>query len=59
MKLMLLDGSSHQLIDAVSMALKERDTARLALTTIAAGIDPFADQLQNWVAGWCDKGLGR
>ncbi len=59
MRLMLLDGSSHQLIDVISQAVKERDAARLALTTIAAGIDPFADQDQNWIAAQCDKGLGR
>jgi hypothetical protein len=37
----------------------ENAALRAALETIAQGIDPYADQLQNWIAGQIDTALGK
>ena len=50
-------SARHELIMAVSQAVKERDKARSILATIAAGINPYEDQLQNWIAGQIDTAL--
>ena len=52
-------SARHELIMLVSQAVKERDKARAILATIAAGINPYEDQLQNWIAGQIDTALGK
>lgn len=58
MNMMLLEGSSHQLIDAVSVAVKERDAAREALAAILMHIDPYEDSLQATIAAFVEQGMG-
>ena len=45
-------------LKAENAALRaERDKARAILATIAAGINDYEDQLQNWIAGQIDTAL--
>ena len=50
---------AEQLRTERDAAIAERDAARAGLQIISQGIDPYADQLQNWIAGQIDTALGK
>ena len=56
--LLVRDDARYDTLTAVSVAVKERDAAREALSAIGMHLDPTEDSLQALIATFVDEGLG-